>query len=85
MTNDSPHTAKDLLTLEVNGTFFNTQVPSHGFSPSPFDDYDTDGKDMQFHLTDYVLNTLFESVFNGDDKLELTQVLDLLKMPLTTD
>ena len=40
---------------------------------------------MQIHLTDYVLNTLFESLFNGDDKLELTQVLDLLKMPLTTD
>ena len=50
-----------------------------------FSDYDTDGKDMQFHLTDFVLNTLFESAFIGGDKLELTQVLDLLKMPLTTD
>lgn len=85
MMNDSPLAANDLLTLEVNGTFFNTQNLSHGFSPVAFKDFDTEGKQLQLHLTDYVLNTLFESAYVGQDKLELTKVLDLIGMTLTTD
>lgn len=71
----------------VNGTFFNIEKPvPSAYSPVAFPLRDAAGKDFQGFLTDYVLNTLFESGFSTGNTVDFTYLLKTyLNIEVTTD
>jgi len=64
------------MTDNLNGTFYDAQdVQGSKYTPVSFNSYDSQGKAFQFFLTDYVLNTSFESGFLTGNTLDLSALL----------
>jgi len=71
--------------LAVNGTFFDinhaASVPYH---PSTFTPTDRQGHMLQVYFTDYVLNTMFAAGFSTGNTLDISYLLSLLNLTITT-
>lgn len=76
-----------MLSGALNGTFFDAEkVQASKYSPSPFKVRDPNGKMLQAYLSDYVLNTMFESAFLTGNTLDITYLLKTyLNTTVTTD
>lgn len=77
----------DVFSMSLNGTFFDAEkVQASEYSPVEFTVHDPAGKNLQGYLTDYVLNTAFESGFLTGNTLDITYLLDhFLSVDITTD
>lgn len=71
--------------LAINGTSFDlnhaTTTPYH---PSAFDPSDRQGHMLQAYFTDYVLNTGFAAGFSTGNTLDISRLLGLLNLTITT-
>jgi hypothetical protein len=57
MIGNSPSAKNGMLTIVANGTFFSKTAGT--YQPRDIPAFDEGGKNLQVHLADYVLNTLF--------------------------
>lgn len=57
MIGNSPSVKNGMLAIEANGTFFSKTAGT--YQPRDIPAFDEGGKNLQVHLADYVLNTLF--------------------------
>ena len=73
--------------MGLNGTFFDAEdLKPSTFTPAAFALRDPKGKDFQGYLTDYVLNTAFQSGFLTGNTLDITYLLkQYLNVTVTTD
>lgn len=79
-------TSQKVFQMGVNGTFFdanNVQKPAA--PPATFALRDAQGKDAQVYLTDYTVNTAVEAGFTTGLDLDITHILSLLNVTVTTD
>jgi len=76
-----------VLSGALNGTFFDAQkVQASKYTPTPFNVRDPKGKMLQAYLSDYVLNSMFESGFLTGNTLDITYLLKTyLNVTVTTD
>jgi len=82
-----PVVAGGVLQAGLNGTFFNSnKVQASAYTPAAFALRDAKGKQFQAYLTDYFLNTAFESGFSTGNTLDITYLLEnYLNLTVTTD
>jgi len=80
-------TSDGVATMGLNGTFFDAEdLKPSTFTPAAFALRDPKGKDFQGYLTDYVLNTAFQSGFLTGNTLDITYLLkQYLNVTVTTD
>lgn len=73
--------------MVVNGTFFDAEdITPSAYTPAAWAPRDPKGKDFQGYLTDYTLNTAFESGFQTGNILDITYLLEhYLNVTITTD
>lgn len=76
-----------ILSGALNGTFFDAEkVQASKYTPTPFKVRDPSGKMLQAYISDYVLNTMFESGFLTGNTLDITYLLKTyLNTTVTTD
>jgi hypothetical protein len=79
--------ADQVFSMQLNGTFFDAaEVKASAYTPAAFSVRDPNGKMFQGYLTDYMLNTAFESGFQTTNNLDITYLLDeYLNITVTTD
>ena len=71
--------------LALNGTFFDINHPTASpYHPSAFDPTDRQGHMLQAYFTDYVLNTMFAAGFSTGNTVDLSKILALLNVTITT-
>jgi len=70
----------------MDGTFYDANAPeTYSITPAPFALRDAAGKSFQGHLTDYVANTSFKSMFDTGNTLDITALLtQYLKLTVDT-
>jgi len=65
-----------VFSMVVNGTFFDAEdVKPSAYTPAAWSPRDPNGKMFQGYLTDYTLNTAFESGFQTGNTLDITELL----------
>jgi len=76
-----------VFSMVVNGTFFDAEdVKPSAYTPATWSPRDPKGKQFQGYLTDYTLNTAFESGFQTGNTLDITYLLEhYLNYTITTD
>jgi hypothetical protein len=76
-----------VFSMVLNGTFFDAEdVKKSAYTPATWAPRDPTGKDFQGYLTDYTLNTAFESGFQTGNTLDITYLLqNYLNVTVTTD
>ena len=75
-----------VFSMVVNGTFFDGEdVKPSAYTPAAWSPRDPKGKQFQGYLTDYTLNTAFESGFQTGNTLDITELLGKLNVTITTD
>jgi len=73
------------FTLAVNGTFFDANKPAAStLHPATFTPSDLKGHMLQVYLTDYVLNTMFDAGSSTGQSIDVTHLLSLLNITVTT-
>lgn len=79
-------TAGEVFQMGLNGTFFDaSHVHKASMAPAAFALRDTSGKDAQLHLSDYTVNTAVDAGFTTGLDLDITHILGLLNVTVTTD
>lgn len=77
--------ADSSFTFALNGTFFDIDKPAASpFHPAAFDPADLQGHMLEGYFTDYVLNTMFLAGFQTGHTLDVTHILSLLNITITT-
>lgn len=77
---------KGYLAAQVNGTFFNPDHPQAGpYTPVQTPSRDDAGKDFQYFVTDYSINTLLHSRYLAQSQDNLSDLLQPLGKNITTD
>lgn len=72
--------------MAVNGTSYDANnVVSPSYSPASYDASSMDGKQLQAYLTDYTLNTALDAGYSTGNTLDISGILALLNMTITTD
>lgn len=76
-----------VFSMVLNGTFFDAEdVKPSAYTPATWSSRDPKGKMFQGYITDYTLNTAFESGFQTGNNLDLTYLLqEFLNVTVTTD
>jgi hypothetical protein len=79
--------ADQVFSMVLNGTFFDAEdVKPSAYTPATWASRDPNGKMFQGFLTDYTLNTAFESGFETANTLDITYLLEnYLNVTITTD
>lgn len=78
--------SKGYIAAAVNGTFFDPEVSvAIPYTPVTIPERDDAGKDFQFFLTDYTVNSLLFARFQAKEQVDLTSYLSLLGVNITTD
>jgi len=72
--------------MDLNGTFYNAQKPvATKYTAPTFDASDLKGKEAAAYVSDYLINTMFESSFSTGNELDITALLAKLNITVTTD
>lgn len=85
--NGGPKVTTDkVVEVSVNGTIFDIKNP-HAISelPANFNVRDPAGKTFQAYLTDYVINSALSASFDTGNFVDITHLLSLVNVTLTTD
>jgi len=83
--NGGPRVMNKQFAMDLNGTAYNAnKIVKSKWTPPLFNSLDIHGKQVGGYISDYVLNTMFEAGFSTGYPLNITGVLDLLNITLTT-
>jgi len=75
-----------VFTMGLNGTSFDANnVVAPAYSPASFDASNLQGKQLQAYLTEYTLNTALDAGFSTGNTLDISELLGLVNITLTTD
>ena len=73
------------FTLAVNGTFFDANKPAAStLHPATFTPSDLKGHMLEVYLTSYVLNTMFDAGFSTGQTIDISHLLSMFNITVTT-
>jgi len=79
-------TTDNVLEVTVNGTLFDIHDPAAiAELPASFNVRNPAGKTFQAYLTDYVINSALDASFRTGNFVDVTHLLSLVNVTLTTD
>jgi hypothetical protein len=86
MNNGPTVTSNSVLEMSVNGTIFDDHRPrAISELPASFNVHDPAGKTFQAYLTDYVVNSAFDASYSTGAPIDVTHLLSLANVTVTTD
>jgi len=78
--------AKGYVAAKINGTFFDPNSSAAiPYTAVPIPDRDDAGKDFQFFVTDYHVNTFLFARYQAKQNVDISSYLNMLGVTITTD